>query len=59
MLLGTRDGDGTRDSWVRLLGRRVSRRAGLRATVIGVAGVLAAVVAACDGGDDDEEDDDD
>ncbi len=53
------DGRTARRGWARLLGRPMSRRTGMRAGVLGIAGLLVAVVAGGGEGEDEEEDDDD
>ena len=60
MQTGQRDVRGIWARWTSLLEQPVSRRRGLRAGALAVAGLLAGVAAACDGGggDDEEEDDD-
>ena len=49
----------TRTGWTRLLQQPLSRRAGLRAGVGSIAGLLVMVAAACGGGDEDEDEEED
>ena len=52
------EGRTVRRGWVGLLGRPVSRRAGLRTGLFSIVGLLGALVAGCGEGEEEEDDDD-